>query len=112
MPSLMMYKRRQQIKAFRFSACGCGTRVYSSSVEQVYTQILEDLRKGQYYMQLEKQPLAYRYRFSAMAAKALEARIRLYRSEWELALQAAQELLPGCELEDLNDPDAAFSLLL
>ncbi len=78
----------------------------SSSVEQVYTQILEDLREGQHYMQLEKQPLAYRYRFSAMAAKALEARIRLYRSEWELALQAAQELLPGCELEDLNDPDA------
>ena len=78
----------------------------SSSVEQVYTQILEDLREGQHYMQLEKQPLAYRYRFSAMAAKALEARIRLYRSEWELALQAAQELLPGCELEDLNAPDA------
>lgn len=76
------------------------------SIEQAYAQILEDLKQGQQYMEVDKQPQAYRYRFSAMAAKALEARVRLYRSEWDQALAVAEDLLPTCELEDLNDANA------
>lgn len=75
------------------------------SVEQVYIQILEDIGEGERLMQVEDQPLATRYRFSKRSAKALEARVRLYRSEWDQALTAVEELLP-CELEDLNDSDA------
>lgn len=73
-----------------------------ATVEKVYDQILEDIRNGQELMQVEDQPVATRYRFSKRSAKALEARVRLYRSEWSEALAAARELLP-CELTDLND---------
>ena len=76
-----------------------------ATVEKVYDQILEDIRSGQELMQVEEQPVSTRYRFSKQSAKALEARVRLYRSEWSEALAAAQELLP-CELKDLNDPSA------
>lgn len=77
-----------------------------ASVGEVYAQIFADLEEGQRLLQVDKQTQAYRYRFSRMSAKALEARIRLYRSEWELALSAAEELLPECELENLNDANA------
>lgn len=77
----------------------------AQTVEQVYRQVLEDIKEGELLMQVEDQPLATRYRFSKRAAKALEARVRLYRSEWEQALEVAEELLP-CELEDLNATDA------
>lgn len=75
------------------------------TVEQVYQQVLEDIEEGERLMQVEDQPESTRYRFSKRSAKALEARVRLYRSEWALALAAAEELLP-CELENLNDPNA------
>lgn len=77
------------------------------SVAQVYDQVLQDIREGEKRMQVEEQAVATRYRFSKRSAKALEARVRLYRSEWELALKAAEELFP-CALEDLNDADAAL----
>lgn len=76
------------------------------SVEKVYEQILADIAEAMTYMQLDEQPAAVRYRFSRRAARAFEARVRLYRSEWELALAAAEEILPACPLEDLNDPEA------
>lgn len=76
-----------------------------SSVEAVYTQILSDLSEAQQLLTVDEQPESYRYRFSKKAAKALEARVRLYRSEWGLALEAAEELLP-CDLENLNEATA------
>lgn len=74
-----------------------------ATVEKTYEQILEDLNEGSRLMQVEEQTTNRRYRFSKKAAKALEARIRLYRSEWELALNAAVEILPSCTLEDFNN---------
>lgn len=74
-----------------------------ATVEKTYEQILEDLNEGSRLMQVEEQTTNRRYRFSKKAAKALEARIRLYRSEWELALSAAEEILPSCTLEDFNN---------
>lgn len=77
-----------------------------ASVEEVYAQILSDLEEGQKLIQIEEQPLDYSYRFSKKSAAALEARVRLYRSEWEQALQAVGKILPDCPLEDLNDAAA------
>lgn len=79
-----------------------------ASVEQTYGQILSDIASGKALVQVEEYDASQanlRYRFTKKAAQALEARVRLYRSEWDLALKAAEELLP-CNLEDLNDPDA------
>lgn len=77
-----------------------------ASVEEVYEQIFADLEEAKPLLNVEEQPVSLRYRFSKKSAMALEARIRLYRSEWNLALEAVEKLLPSCELEDLNDTDA------
>lgn len=71
------------------------------TVEEVYSQILSDIHTGEELMKVEQQPLETRYRFSRRAAKALEARVHLYRGDWQAALNAAESLMP-CELEDMN----------
>lgn len=73
-----------------------------ASVEKVYEQILADIAEARTLLQVDEQPANIRYRFSKKSALALEARVRLYRSDWELALTAAEELLPHCVLENLN----------
>ncbi len=72
------------------------------SIEKVYEQILSDIEEGEKLMTVEEQPAETRYRFSKKSAKALEARVRLYRGEWDKALAAAKEILPSCPLEDLT----------
>ena len=72
------------------------------SIEKVYEQILSDIEEGEKLMTVEEQPAETRYRFSKKSAKALEARVRLYRGEWDKALAAAKEILPSCSLEDLT----------
>ena len=52
------------------------------TVEEVYSQILSDIHIGEELMKVEQQPLETRYRFSRRAAKALEARVHLYRGDW------------------------------
>lgn len=74
----------------------------SVSIEKVYEQILSDIEEGEKLMTVEEQPAATRYRFSKKSAKALEARVRLYRGEWDKALAAAEEILPSCPLENLT----------
>lgn len=74
------------------------------TVEVVYKQILSDIREGGELMKVEQQPVETRYRFSRRAAKALEARVQLYRGDWQAALNAAESLMP-CELEDMNAAD-------
>ena len=73
-----------------------------ATVKKVYERILEDIEEARKLIEVEKQPEAVKYRFSKETAMALEARVRLYRAEWELALNLAEELLPTCLLEDLN----------
>ncbi len=72
-----------------------------ATVEEVYTQILKDIEEAGKYMQLDEQPASTRYRFSKKSLKALEARVRLYRGEWDLAQVAAEEILPQCALTDM-----------
>lgn len=73
-----------------------------ASIEKVYEQILADIEEALSLIEVEEQPANVRYRFSKKSALALEARVRLYRAEWDLALAAAEELLPSCPLENLN----------
>ncbi|WP_255301877.1 RagB/SusD family nutrient uptake outer membrane protein [Butyricimonas sp. Marseille-P3923] len=72
------------------------------SIEKVYDQILSDIEEGEKLMTVEEQPAATRYRFSKKSAKALEARVRLYRGEWDKALAAAEAILPSCPLENFT----------
>lgn len=81
-------------------------KYHLASVEAVYDQILTDIEEGEKLLTVEEQPASVRYRFSKKAAKALEARVHLYRSEWETALRIAEDLLPQCDLENLNEADA------
>ena len=75
---------------------------YAATVEEVYQQILSDIHEGYALLKVESQPAETRYRFSQKAAKALDARVRLYRSEWSEASRLAEALLPFCPLEDMN----------
>lgn len=73
-----------------------------ATVEEVYQQVLADIEAGMQLLQVGEQPATTRYRFSTKAAKALKAKVLLFKMEWGEALQAAQELLPACTLSDLN----------
>ena len=77
-----------------------------ATVEDVYTQILSDIEEGRGLLQVDEQPVSVKYRFSKESGLALEARVRLYRAEWDKALALAEELIPTCQLEDLNDASA------
>lgn len=72
-----------------------------ATVEEVYTQILKDIEEAGKYMEVDEQPASTRYRFSKKSLKAFEARVRLYRGEWELAQAAAEEILPQCVLTNM-----------
>ena len=43
---------------------------------------------------------------------ALEARVRLYHQDWEDALELAEELIPSCSLENLNEATAGDPALV
>ncbi len=77
------------------------------SVEKVYTQILQDITHALELLDVEEQPAETRYRFSRKSALALLTRVRLYHEEWDLAQAVAEELLPSCPLEDLNEGEQA-----
>lgn len=79
-----------------------GQEFVPSTVEEVYRQILEDIEEGMNLMQVEEQPAITRYRFSLKAAKAFKAKVLLFQTKWEEALDVASELLPTVSLEDLN----------
>lgn len=73
-----------------------------STIAEVYRQIFSDLEEGLRLIKVKEQKVETRYRFSEKSARALEARIRLYRSEWALALEIAEDILPECHLTDLK----------
>ncbi|SEM73716.1 SusD family protein [bacterium A37T11] len=78
-----------------------------ATVETVYQQIFQDIQEGEALLNETSETPKFRYRFTKTAAKALEARIYLYRGEWELASQkAAAALALHGDLENLNKDDA------
>lgn len=76
-----------------------------STVEQVYTQVLADIEEGINLIEVEEQPATTRYRFSLKAAKALKAKVLLYKMQWAESLAITEELLPSCTLTDMNGDD-------
>nr|WP_315401487.1 RagB/SusD family nutrient uptake outer membrane protein [uncultured Sphingobacterium sp.] len=74
-----------------------------ASVEQVYTQILGDMKEAEALLHVIDNASDVKYRFSKRAYHAFEARLRLYRGEWMLAEIAANKALTiNADLEDLN----------
>ncbi|QQD15589.1 RagB/SusD family nutrient uptake outer membrane protein [Sphingobacterium sp. UDSM-2020] len=78
-----------------------------ATVEKVYQQILADMEEASVLLQVTDQVTNVKYRFSRRAYDAFEARLRLYRGEWELAAQAADRgLAINANLENLNDANS------
>lgn len=73
------------------------------SVANVYNQILFDIDQAKGLINQPTQATGLNYRFSKAAIYALEARVRLYRNEWQNALDAANTALTyKNQLVDLN----------
>ena len=63
-----------------------------SSLKVVYEQIVDDLEKA--IPLLENNPMdTDKTRFSALAAKALLAKVYLYMQEWDLAIEQAEKVI-------------------
>lgn len=74
-----------------------------SSVEQVYQQVIDDIKEAKNYLNVEKWDEGYNYRFNKISANALLARVYLYKGDWQNALTEAKEVIEKHgELEDLN----------
>lgn len=74
-----------------------------TTVAAVYTSILDDIRDALKYMEVEKQTEStMKYRFSEMAVKALESRVKLYMGDWQGAYDAAKAVIPSYTLADFN----------
>lgn len=77
-----------------------------STVSEVYSTILSDIEQARALMNRQQWEEPYRYRFSARAVDAMEARVRLYMGQWEEAYNAAERVLSQQPaLEDLNKKD-------
>ena len=75
----------------------------SSSVEEIYQQVLSDLAEAERRMNVSVWPAGQNYRFCLQGVKALRARTYLYMGRWQEALAAAKEVISAHgELVDLN----------
>ena len=76
---------------------------HRSSLKVVYEQIVDDLEKA--IPLLENNPMdTDKTRFSALAAKALLAKVYLYMQEWDLAIEQAEKVIKANPaLFDLRD---------
>ncbi|QXU51149.1 RagB/SusD family nutrient uptake outer membrane protein [Chryseobacterium sp. D764] len=74
-----------------------------SSVQEVYNQIHADIKKAEGLMVEQTQALGVNYRFSKIALLAFEARTALYESDWDKALNYANQVLAvKGDLSNLN----------
>ena len=74
-----------------------------SSVQEVYDQIHADIKKAAGLMVEQTQALGVNYRFSKIALLAFEARTALYESDWDKALNYANQVLAvKGDLSNLN----------
>ena len=76
----------------------------SAPIEKVYNQIFADVAAAKKLLNKATFDAGYNYRFTTRSLAAFEARIYLYRGEWDKALTAAEACLQlNSALEDLND---------
>ena len=74
------------------------------SLEKVYGQIVDDLKNAIPLLE-ENLMETGKTRFSALAAKALLARVYLYMQEWDLAIEQAKDVIQANKtLFDLRNP--------
>lgn len=79
-----------------------------SSVQQVYDQVFADIAKAEGLMLEQQQPTGNNYRFSKISLKAFQARIALYQSDWNKALDYSQQVLAIKDgLSNLNTTNVA-----
>lgn len=78
-------------------------RFVPATIGESYAQILTDMEKGTALLTVDDQAKGANYRFSKRAAYAMAARVRLYRGEWQAAVDAAKKALTiNDKLVDLN----------
>lgn len=78
-----------------------------SSVETVYQQVLADIEAAKARLNVQQWEKGYNYRFSTVAADALQARVFLNMGRWADALTAAKNVLAvRSELENMNQSSA------
>lgn len=74
-----------------------------SSVQEVYNHILSDVEEASKLMKMNQQLAGLNYRFSKVALDAFEARIALYKNEWQKAIDFSDQALKiKGELVNLN----------
>lgn len=74
-----------------------------SSVEKVYSQVLEDIDSAAVYLNVDRWEEGYTYRFNTVTAHALRARVALYMGDWGKAFSEAEKVIAEYpELEDLR----------
>ena len=79
----------------------------SKSLAAVYEQVERDVDSAAVLMNKETWPIGFNYRFNTTSAKALKARIALYKGDWTGALAAAQQVITAHPaLEDLTSSSA------
>lgn len=74
-----------------------------SSLKAVYDQVLADIASAKRYLTVDSWPTSQSYRFNKVSADALEARVCLYKGDWQGAYDAAERVLAVKDtLLDLN----------
>ncbi len=74
-----------------------------SSVEQVYKQVLDDIADAKKLLNVKTWESGLKYRFNTVSADALQARVCLYKGDWQRALDAAKDVIAEHgDLEDLT----------
>ncbi|MGV0827658.1 RagB/SusD family nutrient uptake outer membrane protein [Empedobacter brevis] len=74
-----------------------------SSVQEVYNHIQSDVEEASKLMKMNQQLAGLNYRFSKVALDAFEARIALYKNEWQKAIDFSDQALKiKGELVNLN----------
>lgn len=77
-----------------------------NTLKDVYTSILNDLETAKKLMNVQEWENLYKYRFTPLAAAALEARAYLYMGQWQKAYDAAEQVLSQKnDLVDMNTED-------
>lgn len=75
-----------------------------SSVEQVYQQVIADIKEAKNLLKVAAWDEGYTYRFNQISADALLARVYLYKGDWQDALAEAKVVMEKHgDLEDLTD---------
>ncbi|MBO9631536.1 MAG: RagB/SusD family nutrient uptake outer membrane protein [Chitinophagaceae bacterium] len=78
-----------------------------NTVQEIYTQVLSDIAAGKKLLNKESYESKYSYRFTSVAADALEARVYLYMKNYQASLDAAKRVLAKrSALVDLNQAGA------